>query len=66
MNASVSATKRPTPYGCQLKHIPAPDLHRVRAPSFPDKTGLIDFARALHAHGVEILSTGGTAKSIAA
>jgi phosphoribosylaminoimidazolecarboxamide formyltransferase/IMP cyclohydrolase len=50
------------------KHIPAPDLHRVRRAllSVSDKTGLIDFAKALHAHGVEILSTGGTAKSIAA
>jgi len=34
--------------------------------SVSDKTGLIDFARGLAAHGVEILSTGGTAKAIAA
>ena len=32
--------------------------------SVSDKTGLIDFARALHASGVELLSTGGTAKAI--
>ncbi len=32
--------------------------------SVSDKTGLIDFARALHDQGVELLSTGGTAKSI--
>ncbi|MGQ9860426.1 MAG: bifunctional phosphoribosylaminoimidazolecarboxamide formyltransferase/IMP cyclohydrolase [Thiobacillaceae bacterium] len=32
--------------------------------SVSDKTGLIDFARALHAAGVELLSTGGTAKAI--
>lgn len=32
--------------------------------SVSDKTGLIDFARALHALGVELLSTGGTAKAI--
>ncbi len=32
--------------------------------SVSDKTGLIDFARALNAAGVEMLSTGGTAKSI--
>src|SRR5690606_5122096 len=46
----------------------APDLHRVRRAllSVSDKTGLIDFAKALHKHGVEILSTGGTAKAIAA
>jgi len=30
--------------------------------SVSDKTGLLDFARALHARGVHILSTGGTAK----
>ena len=32
--------------------------------SVSDKTGLIDFARALTAAGVELLSTGGTAKAI--
>jgi phosphoribosylaminoimidazolecarboxamide formyltransferase/IMP cyclohydrolase len=32
--------------------------------SVSDKTGLIDFARALAAAGVELLSTGGTAKAI--
>ncbi len=30
--------------------------------SVSDKTGVVDFARALSEHGVEILSTGGTAK----
>ena len=34
--------------------------------SVSDKTGLIDFARGLHEMGVELLSTGGTAKAIAA
>ncbi len=34
--------------------------------SVSDKTGLEDFAKALHARGVELLSTGGTAKAIAA
>ena len=33
--------------------------------SVSDKTGLIDFAKALSAQGVEIVSTGGTAKAIA-
>lgn len=33
--------------------------------SVSEKTGLIDFARALAAQGVEIVSTGGTAKAIA-
>src|SRR3954468_15610192 len=32
--------------------------------SVSDKTGLIDFAKALAAHGVELVSTGGTAKAI--
>jgi phosphoribosylaminoimidazolecarboxamide formyltransferase/IMP cyclohydrolase len=32
--------------------------------SVSDKTGLIDFARALDARGVEILSTGGSAKAM--
>ena len=34
--------------------------------SVSDKSGLIDFARGLHGHGVELISTGGTAKAIAA
>lgn len=33
--------------------------------SVSDKTGLIEFATKLHARGVEILSTGGTAKQLA-
>jgi phosphoribosylaminoimidazolecarboxamide formyltransferase / IMP cyclohydrolase len=33
--------------------------------SVSDKTGLIDFARALAGHGIELVSTGGTAKAIA-
>ncbi|MFM8801732.1 MAG: bifunctional phosphoribosylaminoimidazolecarboxamide formyltransferase/IMP cyclohydrolase, partial [Tagaea sp.] len=33
--------------------------------SVSDKTGLVDFARALARHGVELLSTGGTAKALA-
>jgi phosphoribosylaminoimidazolecarboxamide formyltransferase / IMP cyclohydrolase len=34
--------------------------------SVSDKTGLVDFARRLHAHGVELLSTGGTAHALRA
>jgi len=30
--------------------------------SVSDKTGVVDFARGLHRFGIEILSTGGTAK----
>ena len=33
--------------------------------SVSDKTGLVDFARALAAHGVELISTGGTRKALA-
>ena len=32
--------------------------------SVSDKTGLLEFAKALAAHGVELLSTGGTAKAL--
>jgi phosphoribosylaminoimidazolecarboxamide formyltransferase/IMP cyclohydrolase len=34
--------------------------------SVSDKTGLIEFARALAGHGIHLVSTGGTAKAIAA
>ena len=45
----------------------AKDIVRVARAliSVSDKTGLIDFARALSARGVELVSTGGTAKAIA-
>lgn len=33
--------------------------------SVSDKTGIVEFAQALHARGVELLSTGGTAKLLA-
>jgi len=43
------------------------DLAPVRRAliSVSDKTGIADFARALHERGVELLSTGGTAKRLA-
>lgn len=43
------------------------DLRRVARAliSVSDKTGLIDFARALTTHGVELVSTGGTRKALA-
>ena len=45
-----------------------PDLSPVRRAivSVSDKRGLVDLARALLRHGVAILSTGGTAKELAA
>jgi phosphoribosylaminoimidazolecarboxamide formyltransferase/IMP cyclohydrolase len=49
------------------KRIPAPDLHPVRRAliSVSDKTGLVEFAKALLAQGVDLVSTGGTAKMLA-
>ncbi|TAM96908.1 MAG: bifunctional phosphoribosylaminoimidazolecarboxamide formyltransferase/IMP cyclohydrolase [Rhizobiaceae bacterium] len=49
------------------KNIPAPDLLPVRRAllSVSDKTGLADLARTLSDAGVELISTGGTAKAIA-
>jgi phosphoribosylaminoimidazolecarboxamide formyltransferase/IMP cyclohydrolase len=43
------------------------DLRRITRAliSVSDKTGLADFARALAGHGVELVSTGGTAKALA-
>ena len=43
------------------------DLRRIGRAliSVSDKSGLIDFARALSGHGIELISTGGTAKAIA-
>ena len=41
-------------------------MHRIERAilSVSDKTGIVDLARALVSHGVEILSTGGTAKHL--
>ena len=49
------------------KNIPAPDLVPARRAllSVSDKTGLVELARALVDAGVELVSTGGTAKAIA-
>src|SRR5213075_1982472 len=43
-----------------------PDLRRITRAllSVSDKSGLIDFARALSGHGIELVSTGGTAKAL--
>ena len=43
-----------------------PDILPIRRAllSLSDKTGLVEFGRALAAQGVEILSTGGTAKAL--
>ena len=49
------------------KKIPAPDLVKARRAliSVSDKTGLIELATALVDAGIELVSTGGTAKTIA-
>ena len=49
------------------RKIPAPDLVSIRRAllSVSDKTGIVDFARSLTAFGIELVSTGGTAKAIA-
>ncbi len=48
------------------KNIPAPDFVGLRRAllSVSDKTGIVEFAKVLVAAGVEILSTGGTAKAL--
>jgi phosphoribosylaminoimidazolecarboxamide formyltransferase/IMP cyclohydrolase len=45
---------------------PTPDLARIQRAliSVSDKEGLIDLGKALAAHGIEILSTGGSAKAL--
>jgi len=48
------------------KKIPAPDLVRIETAllSVSDKSGIVEFARALAGLGVRILSTGGTFKAL--
>ena len=43
-----------------------PDLVKVSRAllSVSDKTGLVDLARELDRHGIELVSTGGTAKAL--
>jgi phosphoribosylaminoimidazolecarboxamide formyltransferase/IMP cyclohydrolase len=67
-----AGTRRPLqqksrPMSVSSKSAPqAQDLQPVRRAllSVSDKTGLIEFARALHEAGVELVSTGGTARAI--
>ncbi|WP_295811054.1 bifunctional phosphoribosylaminoimidazolecarboxamide formyltransferase/IMP cyclohydrolase [uncultured Nitratireductor sp.] len=48
------------------KNVPAPDLVPVRRAllSVSDKSGIVDFARALSGRNIEIVSTGGTSKTL--
>src|SRR5262245_59576124 len=50
----------------QASHVAAPDLAPIRRAliSVSDKEGLVEFGRMLAARGVEILSTGGSAKAL--
>lgn len=45
-----------------------PETHRIRRAliSVSDKSGIVEFARQLHTLGIEIVSTGGTASTLAA
>jgi phosphoribosylaminoimidazolecarboxamide formyltransferase / IMP cyclohydrolase len=54
----ISSLNKPEP--------PVTDIVKIRTAliSVSDKTGLIEFGRALEAHGVKILSTGGSAKAL--
>jgi phosphoribosylaminoimidazolecarboxamide formyltransferase/IMP cyclohydrolase len=47
--------------------IAGPELLEIKRAlvSVSDKVGIVDFARALAGHGVEVLSTGGTGKALA-
>ncbi len=49
------------------KGVPIPELVSVKRAllSVSDKTGLVEFAKALSERGVELISTGGTRKAIA-
>src|SRR5210317_1434147 len=49
------------------KKIPAPETVTPKRAllSVSDKTGLVELAQALAAHGIELVSTGGTAAAIA-
>jgi phosphoribosylaminoimidazolecarboxamide formyltransferase/IMP cyclohydrolase len=48
-----------------VSHITQHPIRRALL-SVTDKTGLVEFAQGLAAHGVELVSTGGTAKALAA
>ncbi|WP_455481915.1 bifunctional phosphoribosylaminoimidazolecarboxamide formyltransferase/IMP cyclohydrolase [Bartonella sp. B35(2025)] len=54
--------------GVVTKNFSIPDLHQVRRAllSVFDKTGLVEFAKVLHVYGIELISTGGTAKVLMA
>ena len=57
------ATKKMAKFDQEVfKSMASPKPIRRALLSVSDKTGIVEFAQALHSQGVEILSTGGTAK----
>ncbi len=60
-------TPEKTPSMIETKDLPKPaDRYRIRRAllSVFDKTGIVEFASALHAMDVELVSTGGTARTL--
>ena len=62
------AKRRCTATGTRTLARMASDLRRIERAllSVSDKTGLVDFARALHARGIALVSTGGTHAALVA
>ena len=61
--SNIAQAKKPA---TEFKTIRDPRAVKIKRAllSVSDKSGLVEFAKELAAHGVEILSTGGTAKAI--
>lgn len=66
MQCAICTGTSPTSTDAKRTFGPMTDLHPVRRAllSVSDKTGLIELGKALAARGVELLSTGGTAKAL--
>src|SRR5258708_11572528 len=62
----IRATRRITSSPGQIDMTDQPRRVTRALLSVSDKSGLIGFARALAGHGIDLVSTGGTAKAIAA
>lgn len=67
MLTASTSSNRNKQMAIQSKNIPAPDLVHIRSAliSVSDKTGIVEFAKTLAEHGVSLISTGGTAKTLA-
>src|SRR4051794_7279795 len=64
--ALLSRSHTQTPVSCASPARMSTDIRRIARALLlvSDKTGLIDFAKALAGHGVALVSTGGTAKAL--